>query len=69
MAIIAFILLIISLSKLFLVISLNNKLEIKELVYNTPILVNTLPELLTAIITADGLIGLICSLFLLTVVL
>ena len=69
MAIIAFILLIISLSKLFLVISLNNKLEIKELVYNTPILVNTLPELLTAIITVDGLIGLICSLFLLTVVL
>lgn len=69
MAIIAFILLIISLSKLFLVISLNNKLEIKELVYNTPILVNTLPELLTAIITADGLIGLICSLFLLTVAL
>ena len=69
MTIIAFILLIISLSKLFLVISLNNKLEIKELVYNTPILVNTLPELLTAIITADGLIGLICSLFLLTVVL
>ena len=69
MAIIAFILLIISLSKLFLVISLNNKLEIKELVYNTPILVNTLPELLTAIITVDGLIGLICSLFLLTVAL
>ena len=69
MAIIAFILLIISLSKLFLVISLNNKLEIKELVYNTPILVNTLPELLTGIITVDGLIGLICSLFLLTVAL
>ena len=69
MAIIAFILLIISLSKLFLVISLNNKLEIKELVYNTPILVNTLPELLTAIITVDGLIGLTCSLFLLTVAL
>ena len=69
MAIIAFILLIISLSKLFLVISLNNKLEIKELVYNTPILVNIPPGFLTAIITADGLIGLICSLFLLTVVL
>ena len=69
MAIIAFILLIISLSKLSLVISSDNQLEIKELVYNTPILVNTLPELLTAIITADGLIGLICSLFLLTVAL
>ena len=69
MAIITFLLLIISLSKLSLVVSLNNKLEIKELVYNTPILVNILPELLTAIITVDGLIGLICSLFLLTVAL
>ena len=69
MAIITFLLLIISLSKLSLVVFLNNKLEIKELVYNIPILVNTLPELLTAIITVDGLIGLICSLFLLTVAL
>lgn len=69
MTIIAFILLIISLSKLSLVISSNNQLEIKELVYNTPILVNIPPGLLTAIITADGLIGLICSLFLLTVAL
>ena len=69
MAIIAFILLIISLSKLLLVVYFNNQLEVRELIYNTPILVNTSPRLLHAIITADGLVGLICSLFLLTVVL
>ena len=69
MAIIAFILLIISLSKILLLVYFNNQLEVRELIYNTPILANTLPELLTAIITADGLVGLICSLFLLTVAL
>ena len=69
MAIIAFILLIISLSKLLLVVYFNNQLEVRELIYNTPILVNTSPRLLYAIITADGLVGLICSLFLLTVAL
>lgn len=69
MAIIAFILLVISLSKLFLVISSNNQLEVKELVYNTPVLVNAPPGLAGAILTANGLIGLICSVFLLTVIL
>ena len=66
MTIIDFILLIISLSKLSLVISSNNQLEMKELVYNTPILVNIPPGLLTAIITADGLVGLLCSLLIIT---
>lgn len=69
MAIIAFLLLIISLSKLFLVVSSNNKMEVKELINETPILVDIPPGILSAIITADGLIGLICSLFLLTVAL
>ena len=69
MAIIAFLLLIISLSKLFLVVSSNNKMEVRELVNDIPILVNVPPGTLSAIITADGLVGLICSLFLLTVVL
>ena len=69
MAIIAFLLLIISLSKLFLVVSSNNKMEVRELVNDTPILVDVPPRTLSAIITADGLIGLICSLFLLTVAL
>lgn len=31
-------------------------MEVKELVYNTPILVDASPELLKALITADGLI-------------
>lgn len=66
MTIIAFILLIISLSKLSLVISSNNQLEMRELVYNTPILVNIPPGLLTTIITADGLVGLLCSLLIIT---
>lgn len=69
MAIIAFLLLIISLSKLFLVVSSNNKMEVRELVNDIPILVDVPPGTLSAIITADGLIGLICSLFLLTVAL
>lgn len=69
MAIIAFLLLIISLSKLFLVVSSNNKMEVKKLINETPILVDVPPGTLSAIITADGLIGLICSLFLLTVAL
>ena len=69
MAIIAFLLLIISLSKLFLVVSSNNKMEVRELVNDIPILVNVPPGTLSAIITADGLVGLICSLFLLTVAL
>lgn len=69
MAIIAFLLLIISLSKLFLVVSSNNKMEVKELINDIPILVDVPPGTLSAIITADGLVGLICSLFLLTVAL
>ena len=69
MAIIAFLLLIISLSKLFLVVSSNNKMEVRELVNDIPILVDVPPGTLSAIITADGLVGLICSLFLLTVAL
>ena len=66
MPFIAFALLIISLIKLILIASFNNNLEIKELIYNTPISVNTPPILIYALITIDGLIGLICSVYLLT---
>lgn len=48
-------LLIVGLTKLCLVTA-SNKMEVKELVYNTPILVDASPELLKALITADGLI-------------
>lgn len=55
MKILALLLLLIGLTKLCLV-TISNKMEIKELFYNTPILVNIPPDSLKAIITADGLI-------------
>lgn len=64
MYVLAFLLLIVSLSKLFLAMS-SNKMEMKELVYNSPVFVNVPPGTISAIITIDGLLELICSLFLL----
>ena len=64
MYVLAFLLLIVSLSKLLLAMS-SNKMEIKELVYNSPVFVNVPPGTISAIITIDGLLGLMCSLFLL----
>lgn len=64
MYILAFLLLIVSLSKLLLAMFFN-KMEIKKLVYNSPVFVNVPPGTLSAIITLDGLLGFICSLFLL----
>lgn len=55
MILIALLLLIVGLTKLYLV-TVSNKMEVKELVYNTPILVDVSPEALAALITADGLI-------------
>lgn len=69
MAILAFILLLISIAKLLLVLSCRNTLEVKRLIDETSLKVDTPPNLLTAILTADGLVGLFCSLYLLTVVL
>lgn len=64
MYVLALLLLIVSLSKLLLAMS-SNKMEMKELVYNSPVFVNIPPGTLSAIITLDGLLGLMCSLFLL----
>lgn len=67
MFILAFLLLIISLSKLFLAISLSNQVEVKKLIDNLSIPIDTLSISILAIIVADGLIGLICSLFILVI--
>ena len=56
MKILALLLLIIGVTKLYLV-TVSNKMEVKELVYNIPILVNVSPEAMKALLTADGLIS------------
>ena len=56
MKILALLLLIIGVTKLYLV-TISNKMEVKELVYNIPILVNVSPEAMKALLTADGLIS------------
>lgn len=64
MYILGFFLLISSITKLLLVAS-STRMEVKELAYRTPILVNIPPRMFTGIVSVDGLIGLICSLFIL----
>ena len=64
MTIMAFILLIISLSKICLVLSYDKYEE-----YNNYILESIPPKLLDIIIKIDASVGLICSLYLLTVIL
>ena len=56
MKILALLLLIIGVTKLYLV-TVSNKLVVKELVYNIPILVNVSPDAMKALLTADGLIS------------
>lgn len=56
MKILALLLLIIGVTKLYLV-TVSNKMEVKELVYNIPILVNVSPETMKALLTIDGLIS------------
>lgn len=56
MKILALLLLIIGVTKLYLV-TVSNKMEVKELVYNIPILVNVSPDAMKALLTADGLIS------------
>lgn len=56
MKILALLLLVIGVTKLYLVI-VSNKMEVKELVYNIPILVNVSPDAMKALLTADSLIS------------
>ena len=56
MKILALLLLIIGVTKLYFV-TVSNKMEVKELVYNIPILVNVSPETMKALLTVDGLIS------------
>lgn len=56
MKILALLLLIIGVTKLYLVTA-SNKMEVKELVYNIPILVNVSPDTMKALFTADGLVS------------
>lgn len=56
MKIIALLLLIIGVTKLYLV-TVSNKMKVKELVYNIPILANVSPDAMKALLTADGLIS------------
>ena len=69
MAILAFALLLISITKILLVICCKNKLEIKRIIDSHSIIVDSPPGMLAALLTIDGLIGLFCSIYLLTVVL
>ena len=56
MKILALLLLIIGVTKLYLV-TVSNKMEVKELVYNIPILVNVSPDAMKALLMEDGLIS------------
>lgn len=56
MIFLASILLLIGVTKLYLV-TVSNKTEVKELVYNIPILVNVSPDAMKALLTVDGLIS------------
>lgn len=56
MKILALLLLIIGVIKLYLV-TVSNKMEVKELVYNIPILVNVSPDAMKALLIEDGLIS------------
>lgn len=55
MIVIAVLLFIIGIVKLYLV-SIANKMEVKELFYNTPVLVDVSPNTMRVLITTDGLI-------------
>lgn len=56
MIVIAILLLIAGLSKLA-ISAVSNKMEVKELAYNTPVFVDVPPEYIRVLITADGLIN------------
>lgn len=62
MKLLAIILTIIGLSKLFIV-SNEKQVEVKKIVSNVPIHSDLLDSLVKSIIVLDGLIGLICGLF------
>lgn len=56
MKILALLLLIIGVTKLYLV-TVSTKMEVKELVYNIPILVNVSPDAMKVLLIEDGLIS------------
>lgn len=66
MYILAFILLIIGLSKLFLAFS-THKVEMKELLYQSPVVSNVPPGILVALVTFDGLVETLLGLFILVI--
>ena len=64
MKIIAILLIISSLTKFYMA-STNDRLEMKELTYNIPLDFKTISQILKAILTFDGLIGLLSGIFIL----
>ena len=64
MKIIAILLIISSLTKFYMA-SANDRLEMKELTYNIPLDFETISQILKAILTFDGLIGLLSGIFIL----
>lgn len=56
MKILALLLLILGLSKLCLV-TISNNMEVKELIYRVPILVNAPPDAMKALLVIDGLLS------------
>lgn len=57
MIIIAILLIIVGLTKLYLA-TISDKMEMKEITHGIPIIINIPPEAILAIITADGLLNL-----------
>lgn len=55
MIVIALLLLVVGLTKLYLV-TVSNKMELKELVYHTPVIVDVSPDAFKALLTMDGLV-------------
>lgn len=64
MLLIATLLIIVGITKLYIVTS-TNKLEIKEIIYDIPNSIDILPEIIVAIFIADGLLCLFGGLALL----
>lgn len=56
MIIIAILLIIVGVSKLYLVI-ISDKMEMKEITHGIPYMINISPEATMAIVTADGLLN------------
>lgn len=64
MKILAMLLLLTGLTKLCLA-TISNRMELEELIHNTPVFIDLPPNYLRALITADGLISTLGGIFLL----